>query len=515
MRSLYILRTFIFAFLFTCLISTFAYGAITKNGSWATINSSVKPTTVSHTLSSGTNRVVLIFVSYKDNTTWTHKSFPLNSLTAATTAQYNGSYTQASEFRVRYDSGGDAIDAELLISVDMRDNADDGHGFIGVFAVWDDDLPGTTGSKTVQVDSAGSNTVMSHVGVIQYDGVLQNAWYSDWLQRDVNATSYTLNFNTKVANCLLINMIGIHAATDISITDDSSQTSETTFSHDAGDDAKSAIYSKSLTGTGDDSVSYTLGSSTSGAIAGIILIPDTSSVTDAELIKLLRFDREQVITASSSDPTIATTLDSGSDRVVIGVLYWDDTDSLTIDTATFGGQSMTHLGQAGNTTSDVYVSAWYILETNLPANGAQSFVVTNPGTIDNWMTGVIIVENVEQEAPNGFTSGALSVNANDLTLTALSLAKEHSWIFQLWGMGTSGDANSTSIGGMDIWNTEADAAERSRFVAGSTSHDRSVTPDFEMAANRMASGLAFFLEPKDAPAGGATPDRVIMMGRAQ
>ena len=469
--------------------------AITKNGSWATQQTTTKSTTLSHTLGSGTNRVVLIFATFKTNTNVATTQI-LSTGSSTTSPPYNANYQQSGQFRISYDSGGDNIDATLLYTTNILDTSNNPLGFTSVFAVWEDDLPATTGSKTVFIDSNRSDVILSHIGVIQYDGVLQGVFYADRHLTSSTSTSHTLDFNTKVANCLLLNSVAVddEGGTETSLTDNSSQTEETAFTFDATNDLSGAIYSKSLTGTGDDSVSYTLGTARGVAITGIILIPDTETITSAEVIKVRDWNIQNQVSQSSADPSVTITLPSGNDRIVLALMYWDDTGNHTIDTATFGGQSMTHIGQVGNTSQDVYASAWYLLEANLPADGSRTLTITNPSTLDNWTATVIILENVEQEAPNGLVSN--SVQGTTLALGSTTPDLEHSLVCSVFGVGDD-VAKSHLYEGMSIYNMEdIDTAESGSLQLTFLAHDRAINPTLYNINSEPCAGLAFWVKPK-------------------
>lgn len=113
-------------------------------------------------------------------------------------------------------------------------------------------------------------------------------------------------------------------------------------------------------------------------------------------------------TEADNSPTgFSHTLAAGSNRIVLGIVHYEDAgtgNTPQVSTMTYGGQTMTSLvAQRDEGSNSLGCEIWYILETNLPSDGANTLAWSLSGgggsSIDRAICHVWAIQDAEQVAP--------------------------------------------------------------------------------------------------------------------
>jgi len=123
-----------------------------------------------------------------------------------------------------------------------------------------------------------------------------------------------------------------------------------------------------------------------------------------------------------SSLTFSHTLNAGSNRIlVVGAGGDDDGDAYPFDSVTYNAIALTFKVGVQGTTPHARSEIWYLLETDLPADGAHDIVISYPGTPVRKSGISVVLEGAKQEAPeaSGTDSddAATSVTANITTIS--------------------------------------------------------------------------------------------------
>lgn len=107
-------------------------------------------------------------------------------------------------------------------------------------------------------------------------------------------------------------------------------------------------------------------------------------------------------------------LSSGSDRIVIGYCFYEDTSTSSLS-PTYGGNAMTEVtgSPVRESGADIVVHAFYILESDLPADGTTMDFGSLPGDARVY---AISYSGVSQNAPDDVVAKTVS-NAGDHTIS--------------------------------------------------------------------------------------------------
>ncbi len=117
---------------------------------------------------------------------------------------------------------------------------------------------------------------------------------------------------------------------------------------------------------------------------------------------------------------VAHTLVAGNNRIVIIIIPARDTGAEQIASVTYGGQAAT-LAIANETGGDGIASyIYYVLEADLPADGANNAIVTFNGVVQGLGVGCYAIQDANQGAPEdtGSDVGVDSGASLNLTITA-------------------------------------------------------------------------------------------------
>ena len=156
---------------------------------------------------------------------------------------------------------------------------------------------------------------------------------------------------------------------------------------------------------------------------------------------------------SSNSRTDSHTLVAGDDRIVIvGAVGTDSSSSDRVVTSvTYGGQSCTEVINRNDTSNNInkYISFWYILEANLPSDGANDVVVNTSGTIDHIELICHSFQDAAQQAPTPTATASIE---NDATpSTNITTNNDDTYLLDLLGtnndtatLGKTADSPQTS-----------------------------------------------------------------------
>lgn len=161
--------------------------------------------------------------------------------------------------------------------------------------------------------------------------------------------------------------------------------------------------------------------------------------------------------ASAAATSVNYTLPAGSNRIVIGIACFEQS-GVTVDSATFGGQAMTapfatvYL-DGGGTRNGLRI--FYILDADLPADGARSFAPSFSSAPGDSLLTVIGIEGAKQQAPEA--TGTATATSTTLISKAVTSLTNGAWFIS----GATG--NLTGI----TWTHGSGQTERSDFTSAS------------------------------------------------
>ena len=132
------------------------------------------------------------------------------------------------------------------------------------------------------------------------------------------------------------------------------------------------------------------------------------------------------------------TLVAGSNRIVI-VCFGSEHNGIAVSGITYGGKAMTLAISFETPASGTkFLSQiWYILEANLPGNGAKTVTITATGSTSNLEVNGFCSEytGVAQNAPE-VTNGASQTSGNTITNTVSP--STNAWVISAMGSGNTG-----------------------------------------------------------------------------
>jgi hypothetical protein len=192
------------------------------------------------------------------------------------------------------------------------------------------------------------------------------------------------------------------------------------------------------------------------------------------------------------------TLVSGTDRMVVVMIAWENANINTaVSGVTYGGHAMTQASaEASGNTGSGYEAAcqiWYILEANLPSDGAKTVNVTMTGTASSLENDAIAMQfngvaqsgTVEQSDADGATSGT--------TITSTISPSENSWVLSCFKAGNVVDV-AQNEGQTEVLEFD-DASSTSSYAeyGPATGSETSFSSTFTGTINRHARAAASFV----------------------
>ncbi|MGD9035721.1 MAG: type II secretion system protein [Syntrophobacterales bacterium] len=196
---------------------------------------------------------------------------------------------------------------------------------------------------------------------------------------------------------------------------------------------------------------------------------------------------------SAMSLTFNHTIGGSSNRIlVVGVSIETCNPYQTVNSVTYGGQTLTFLTSAEVTSSNACrgrVELYYLLEADMPGAGPFNVYITATGTCDALAAGAISLTGVAQQAPE-----ASNTNANDAQSTistSITTLTDGAWLVDVVHSGNPGTftANSGQTVRYDQASSTSEVAGSTLLVAsaGSTSLGWINT-----SANRLAQAVAAF-----------------------
>ena len=239
------------------------------------------------------------------------------------------------------------------------------------------------------------------------------------------------------------------------------------------------------------------------AIGGVSIKPsDSSGSTVCSAGGSISFDAYSTATASwSTSVSFSHTIGSGSNRLlVVGVSIEHSASGPTVTSITYNGQGLTKIDSRG-ITNDYYGRAelWYSLEANLPSAGTYTIVVNTPSTPEELIAGAISLNGVTQQAPEAKAES--SADYVDTISSSITTLTDGAWLVDAVHSGM--EYGYTPNSGQTERYDRAGGANTSRLasstkevaVAGSTTMGWT-----QSGANRQAQEVAAF-----APAPASSP----------
>ena len=200
-------------------------------------------------------------------------------------------------------------------------------------------------------------------------------------------------------------------------------------------------------------------------------------------------------TGNASPLSFSHTLVAGTNRLVVVSVGIENNGNYDVASVTYGEQSMTKaVDKATGTTGYIYLcEIWYILEANLPSNGAKTVTITGSGTasfdmeINGFCAEYTGVNQGAPEATNGVsqTTGA--------TITNTISPSNNAWVISAVGSGNTGSFThgSPQVEVRDFADaSSAFAVAELRGASGQTS----LSSTFSTTVNRLARVCASFTE---------------------
>lgn len=156
--------------------------------------------------------------------------------------------------------------------------------------------------------------------------------------------------------------------------------------------------------------------------------------------------------ATGTGATISHTLNAGADRVVIATVAYEANDQSPV-TATYGGNAMTQVtGSPVTVNSGNTIHIYYILESSLPSDGANTFDPTGEGTNGRHL-GCVSFSGVNQSSPIDYQESA--VISGTVASVTLNSTQASSLYFAALVNSTAGRTTTWSSDGggpVELWD---------------------------------------------------------------
>lgn len=205
-------------------------------------------------------------------------------------------------------------------------------------------------------------------------------------------------------------------------------------------------------------------------------------------------------TASANTATTVSathTLSAGSNRIAIVFVSFYKSTSFECTGVTYGGVTMTKITNSGNHTSVFRdISAWYLLEASLPANGSKTVTATVGSSSPNLNIHVFTIQDAKQQAYE--VSGTYLATSSNTSSISITTVANNAWAFS----GAAIDALTSythGTGQTEITDTSY-AGALSTNMTMSTSYEEIASPgsatqtDTSVATDKHV-GIAFSFAP--------------------
>jgi hypothetical protein len=163
-------------------------------------------------------------------------------------------------------------------------------------------------------------------------------------------------------------------------------------------------------------------------------LTETTSVGD-----ITKVGTDTTGTGTTSPLSFSHTLVAGSNRLVVVSVGIENGANYDVTSVTYGGNTMIKAvdGATGTTGFIMLVEIWYILEANLPSNGAQTVVITGSGTETEFEINGFCSEytGVTQSAPEKVNATAYT--GTDKTITNTITPSNNAWVISCVGCGNT------------------------------------------------------------------------------
>ena len=436
--------------------------AVDNASSGTTASDTASSMTVSHTTGSGSNRLMLVGISYNND--------DYETVTGVT---YNGT---------------------ALTQVGTVNNSDDARVYIYSLVGPD------SGTHNVVINFSSALNEGAIAGVVTFTGVDQSTPLGTFASAQADdSTPATVNIPSEAGELVY----GVASAEYEAFTTASSGQNQHWNRSISGADTNGA-------GGTDTGASPTVTMSweldpayNHWAIGGVSIKPvDSSGSTVCSAGGGISFDAYSTATASwPTSTSFSHTIGSGSNRLlVVGISMEHNASGPSVSSITYNGQPLSKIDSRG-ITNDYYGRAelWYGLETNLPSAGTYTIVVNTPTAPEELIAGAISLNGVAQQAPEAKAES--SADYMDTVSTGITTLTDGAWLVDAVHSGM--EYGYTPNSGQTERYDRAGGANTSRLaastkevaVAGSTSMGWT-----QSGANRQAYEVAAF-----APVPAASP----------
>lgn len=194
-------------------------------------------------------------------------------------------------------------------------------------------------------------------------------------------------------------------------------------------------------------------------------------------------------TANTTTTVSAThTLSSGTKRIAIAFVSFYQSTATSCTGVTYGGVAMTKIGNSGNHTNVFRdISAWYLLDASLPANGSKTVTATLSASSANLNIHVFTIQYAAQAAyEQSPTPGTYLATSSATSTISLTTVAANAWAFS----GAACDATSTythGTGQTEITDTSYTGAS-SASITMSTSYEEIASAGAVSQTDTIAAG---------------------------
>jgi len=433
--------------------------AVDNASSGTTASDTASSITVSHATGSGSNRLMLVGISYNND--------DYETVTGVT---YNGT---------------------ALSQVGTVNNSDDARVCIYSLVAPD------SGTHNVIINFSDALNDGAIAGVVTFTGVDQSTPLGTFVSSTGdNSTPATVNIPSDSGELVF----GVVSSEYEAFTPSSGQNQHWNMSI-SGEDTNGAG-GTDAGGSPTVTMSWSLDPAYNHwAIGGVSIKPaDSSGSTVCSAGGSISFDAYSTATAAwSSSVSFSHTIGSGSNRLlVVGISIEHSASGPTVGSITYNGQPLTKIDSRG-ITSDYYGRAelWYMLESGLPSAGTYNIVVNTPSSPEELIAGAISLNGVAQQAPEAKAES--SADYVDTISSSITTLTDGAWLVDAVHSGM--EYGYTPNSGQTERYDRAGGANTSRLacstkelaVAGSTTMGWT-----QSGANRQAHEVAAFAP---APAG--------------
>lgn len=141
---------------------------------------------------------------------------------------------------------------------------------------------------------------------------------------------------------------------------------------------------------------------------------------------------------------------TGIDRVLMVGISYRNLNNRAVSSVTYGGQSMTLVGDLSYVVSSTYYARVYIYRIVNPAQGSNSLSVTWNGALSNGaVVGAVTYSGVNQAGPTGVFSSA---SGNNATPSVTVSGASDRLMFGVVSGRTTSIYSTTTVGGTQLWS---------------------------------------------------------------